>query len=124
MEPSKVLNNDLIKRQGLNEDTVKKIESLHEEMEALKQLPFENIENISDYVLDMRGLEYEMQWRWGFTQDSNYHTHWFMDHKCFCPVLDNQDRLGTPYNVIALSCPLHGDKPANSVARPLQKDVA
>jgi len=107
MVTSKILNNRLIQDRELSQETVDKIEAVHKELEELLATKLEDIENIENYVLDISALEYELQHLWGFSQDSNYHSWWFMDPKCKCPKMDNEDMLGTKYSIYSSDCPLH-----------------
>ena len=75
-----------------------------------KQTPIEDIKDIPEYVSLIESIEYAMQRLWGFDEDSTYHTHWFTDPKCDCPIMDNSERQGVDMKIVNLSCQLHGDK--------------
>ena len=53
-------------------------------------------------------IEYTLQEAWGFNKNINFHSWWFMAPKCHCPIMDNQDSIGTNYHIITTDCPLHG----------------
>lgn len=108
-KPKIKLNKQLLKRQGISKETEQAIIRLHRKMDKLKDLSIGKIASIPVYVKDVQNLEFKMQEQWKFDQNSAFHTHWFYDPKCTCPVMDNQDMLGIQACVISKNCPLHGD---------------
>jgi len=74
-----------------------------------RPLMYNSEENVAAIV---EGLEYSMQLVLQLPLDRNYHKYWYMVDGCKCIAhkMDNQDRWGTPYRVIAVDCPYHGDK--------------
>ena len=109
-----ILNPTLIEKQKLSPKDIDLLESLHFEMNNLKNLSLEEISDIDEYITQIENLEYDMQEAWKFDRDSTYHTHWFTDPKCTCPKLDNYDLQGIDRKIISLKCPLHGDKKENN----------
>ena len=67
------VNMELAKARGLSEETIKKIDTLHEYLEE-----FINEVNLDhDYeacVGLVRNVEFQLQELWGFTRDNRYHT--------------------------------------------------
>jgi len=88
----------------LKELHVERLE-LFDEMEAEK-----DVKILSKQVKKLQKLEFAMQKAWGFEQDAKFHSWWFKVPQCLCPKMDNEDMLGTGYNVFSDSCPLHGKK--------------
>jgi len=74
-----------------------------------RPLMYTSEDNVAAIV---EGLEYSMQLVLHLPLDRNYHKYWYMVDGCKCIAhkMDNQDRWGTPYRVIAVDCPYHGDK--------------
>jgi len=72
-----------------------------------RPLMYTSEENVAAIV---EGLEYSMQSVLHLPLDRNYHKYWWRVSGCSCPSLDNQDRWGTPYRVIAVDCPYHNIK--------------
>jgi len=72
-----------------------------------RPLMYTSEENVAAIV---EGLEYSMQVVLKLSPDRNYHKYWYKVTGCKCPDRDNQDRWGTPYRVVAVDCPYHGDK--------------
>ena len=92
-----------------------------ENLEALKDahqfklMLYSMIEDETDQELlkelakDITLVEFELQRLWGFTEDRTFHRYWDTP-KCKCPKMDNDERIGTPYQIINTTCPLHGFK--------------
>jgi len=89
-----------------------------ENLEAIKEMHFYRIA-LGDVMCDTRdsnslkyydslytGIEFTLQYLWGFPHDKNYHRFWDRP-RCKCPGMDNSDRYPTGYYVINHSCPLH-----------------
>lgn len=102
------LNKHLVERQGLTEEDVEKIKSLHVERLSIEdQLAsasrLEDIKTIySWWVQNQRRL----QAVWGFPVNDNFHPSHRLPH-CICAKLDGDERLGTPYKVVTCGCPIH-----------------
>ncbi len=58
----------------------------------------------------VKDIEFMLQKNWNFDQNEEYHSYWFRMPGCTCPIMDNQERLGTPYGIITVSCPYHGSE--------------
>lgn len=110
-----IININLAEKQHLTPETIERLENLHIAMQKHKDTPIEEIDDIPAYVELIKEIEFAMQRLWGFTEDSSYHNHWYLDPKCRCPVLDNRELQGTGRSIINLSCPLHGDLTETSV---------
>jgi len=115
--PISYLNPALAKKQGLTDENIDRLRELHCEMtelfEIMKMSDPENPPSetfFSDCVNLIESIEFLMQREWGFTQDANFHSWWFKAPHCNCPMLDNQDRVGSNSRVISQICPLHGQK--------------
>jgi len=56
----------------------------------------------------IRDIEFSLQKQWNFPQNENYHSYQMRLPGCTCAKMDNQERWGTPYQVITKTCPYHG----------------
>jgi len=113
------LNTKLMMEQNLSTDEIKNIIRLHEEIQLIfnkekEILESEEIEFKKDQLKEMdkriKEIEFELQKNWHFDQDENYHSWWFRQPACSCPILDNFERLGTSGFIISQECILHGRK--------------
>lgn len=104
------LNDKLAKLNNVSDENIAKIVKAH--IFKLKQ--FELMEQTDNKCLlksladVIEQIEYELQELWGFAKDKNFHR-WFDVPKCTCPKLDNEERIGTSYRIIAVHCPVHGE---------------
>jgi len=71
-------------------------------------LPARKSNQLSDLASKVEEIEFELQAEWGFTLDRNFHSYWCEVPHCQCPLLDNTERMGTPYRVVSENCPIHG----------------
>lgn len=118
------LNEALVKRQGLSDVQVLRIQDLHGERRALfneMKLKDRADRSLADDAKALRQIEFSLQEAWGFDQDENFHSWWFQAPHCRCPKLDNADRIGTKYHIYADDCPLHGSQASMEAE---QKDTA
>jgi len=105
------LNRYLAEKQKITDEQLEALKLSHQ----LRWILFEAAKKVIDEPLKLKmlanvfdALESEQQKLWNF--DVNPDHHYFFDFPgCKCPKLDNQERLGTPYKIINLSCPIHGD---------------
>ena len=96
-------------------------ESKHQELEDTyinMYKIFEKMENANSVemftlVKDLEDTEFKMQDLFGFKHDRNYHRYWLDSPGCICPHMDNGENYGTPYRIIVLDCPVHGEKVTN-----------
>ena len=110
-----VLNQDLLKSQEVTQDQINKLDNLYILLEELFTLA-KNIQNQKslDYTTGsvisntLRDIEFMLQKNWNFNQNEDYHKYWFRLPGCTCPVMDNEERVGTPYGIITQDCPYHG----------------
>jgi len=104
-----MVNKDLVKRLGISDENVKKIEELHVYRDSLFRL----MENSKDHdalkALDKECelVEFRLQELWGFTKDKNYHKFWYRPG-CTCPRMDNNDNYPYGRYTVSYNCPLHG----------------
>jgi hypothetical protein len=108
------INPELVFQQGLNDDEIEQLKELHVQR-------FENYFNISvaveegdekalaDLLKEFTECEFHMQKVWGFPEDETYHRFWDIP-ACKCPKVDNIEKIGSPYKVINMNCPLHGSE--------------
>lgn len=100
------INTQLADSRNLSQTTRQEITDVHRELDYLLNNPHV----VPDPVVAVENLEYQLQELWGFPQDCDCHSHWWRIKGCTCPSLDNKDRLGTGYRVIAGDCPWHTGK--------------
>jgi hypothetical protein len=107
------LNGPLALSKGLTGKQVRKIRDLHiKKLRMLEQMEKTSAVNeLRAHADAIEAIEYELQDLWGFDRDRRYHE-WYMLPKCTCPK-DNSERRGTDYQIIILTCPLHGDPNAH-----------
>lgn len=105
-----VLNENLVKKQKLNQDQIEELKELHIKMHDVKNQMKETDDAVvlHEFAKQVEDLEYAMQRAWGFEENQNFHTHWIRVPKCICPMMDNQDYYGTPFRNIDSQCPVHG----------------
>jgi hypothetical protein len=108
------INSALVQLQHIDDDTLEHIKQTH--VTRLKM--FESaedavtrgdIDGLRALATEFEALEFEQQALWGFPQDSSYHM-WFTFPGCTCAKMDNMDRRGTPYRLIDVACPVHGNR--------------
>lgn len=99
---------DLIERQGIDDETLRQIKKTHVMRDELCER-MEKTDNVSELVelsSKITNLEYVQQQLWGFAEDCSYHR-WFEVPKCLCPKTDNEEALGSPQQIVSHSCPVH-----------------
>jgi hypothetical protein len=67
------------------------------------------LEEIVEKTLLWTAIEFDIQEKWNFTRNYDFHRFWENPH-CTCPYLDNKDKWGTSYYVVSGSCPIHKNK--------------
>ena len=104
------LNQELIKKQGLDPERVKRLQELH----AYRKQVFADMELETDpaalraFAVRVESIEFQLQEAWGFVQDAQKHSWWFQVPHCQCPKIDNWERVGTGQRIINGDCPVHG----------------
>jgi hypothetical protein len=106
------LNHHLAEKQNVTDEQLEALKLSHQ----LRWILFEAAKKVLDEPLKLKmlanifdALETEQQKLWNFEPNPNHH-YFFSFPGCKCPVMDNQDRLGTPHKIINQNCPIHGDK--------------
>lgn len=109
------LNASLAARQGVTDAELEALKTSHQLRwlihSAAKVIAAEPQTEARDLKLKMlaqtsSALETEQQVLWHFSTDENFKR--FFDFPgCACPRMDNEDRLGTPYKIYSLDCPIH-----------------
>ena len=109
-------NRELLKIQKVTEDQYNDLLHLHKSVNKLLDVEEELIKSNSlkketaKCVKELlTNIEFEMQDRWNFKQDINYHIHWLKLRGCSCPKTDNKERVGSGYYVTDSKCIYHGD---------------
>lgn len=104
------LNERLAERQGVTDQEMITLVDLHQQKLAI----FGQMHAISDpYELRrlaglVETIEFEMQKNWHFPLDKTFHE-WYNVPNCTCPIMDNEERRGTTYQIIDAKCPIHGE---------------
>jgi hypothetical protein len=109
-----VVHPGLAQRLNVSVENVREIARLHvtryeicTAAEALNPTSAEDNINIRILHANFVDNEFKLQELWGFDRNANFHRFWEFPH-CTCPNMDNNDRLGSSYHVIDMSCPVHG----------------
>jgi hypothetical protein len=105
------INHRLINSRNIDDATLELIKERHRERIDIFQRArkTQDKESLTFLAKAYERVEFQLQQLWGFDQNSNYHR-WFELPGCTCPKVDNIDRLGTPYRVYSVDCPVHGGK--------------
>ncbi len=103
-------NSRLVANQGLDMETVDKINKLHIVRNCYQTLMEEvnDKENLRYFSNIVTQIDFQLQRLWKFKEDSTYHRFWELP-KCDCPKMDNMDTYGTGHRYINPNCLLHGD---------------
>jgi len=109
-EPVTVVNPELVKQQNISDDEL----ALLKESHALLYEIYSDMARTDDKTT-LRALaskcteiEFIQQRLWHFDEDATFHN-WYKVPNCTCPMLDNMERRGTPYQIINHNCIIHGD---------------
>lgn len=107
--PITVLNESLAKRQKITDAQLEALKLTHQLRWMLFEIAKDTKEPLQLKMLAalFDSLESEQQELWNFPRDVNFH-YFFEFPGCTCPKMDNRERLGTPYRIIAQDCPIHG----------------
>lgn len=105
------LNESLAEQQGLSAEDINDLKTLHKARHEIEdKMAALTVENDTDILKSLfhewRNNAFHLQKIWGFLQDSMWHRDYTLPH-CRCPVMDNDDRLGTPFRVITGGCIYH-----------------
>jgi len=91
--------------------TMKRLHTLFRLKESqtagMASCPVEESELLQIYDRGLEETENLIQKAYGFEPNADFHRYWERPH-CSCPSMDNSDRWGTGYNIIAGNCPVHG----------------
>lgn len=103
------INNKLVERRGIDDETLEKIKQSHVERIALFQQARATTDATTLRALaeSFEQLEFRQQELWGFPRDATMHR-WFDFPGCTCPKMDNIDSMGTTYKTYDFDCPIHG----------------
>src|SRR5690606_37006608 len=103
------INMELVAKIGLTEETVTAIKEIHKRMDWILTRPSMHVESPKKAVEIVKSFEYTLQMLWGFPLDLSFHTYWYQLKGCTCPVSDNRENFGLPYNITNMDCPYHGN---------------
>jgi len=84
------------------------IKILHKQkMEVFELMENSNdLKKLKELAKLVTRIEYELQKAWHFKKNKYMHK-WYDVPQCECPKLDNQERLGTKYQIISETCSIH-----------------
>ena len=104
------LNPAFVKERGVDDKTLDEIKVIHVTIQSVfeKIKKETNIEKLRCLAGMITELDFKLQEAWGFEKDARFHTWWYRAPKCLCGTMDNREALGTGYQHINVSCPLHG----------------
>ena len=104
-----MINASLVLRKKVSKKKLIEIKELHKNkariFEQMKKT--DDIPSLKNLAEDVRAIEFRLQKAWGFPLDARFHG-WYEVPKCSCPKLDNLERRGTSYQIIAHDCVIHG----------------
>lgn len=104
----------LVKRQGIDGESVRQINILHDVRESLHNC-LANMDVCTyntlarEIVKLLYEIEAELQRLWKFPVNPDYYKFWNVP-ACTCQIMDNEDAYPTGYYSINLNCPLHGEE--------------
>lgn len=104
------LNPGLVDKQNLTDSEIAALKTTHRLRYELFAIAanMKSPEALKALAKFFSKLESEQQRLWHFDVDENYYR--FFDFPgCTCPKMDNAERLGTPYHIISMDCPIHGE---------------
>ena len=110
------LNQNLVAKQRVSEESQDRLCELYDELEDLIELGSinPNIVEVRKVAEDIEKLEFELQRLWGFPEDANFHRYWLSLDSCICPRMDNLDIIYFGRGkIINSKCPIHGVKQWN-----------
>lgn len=102
------LNARLITQKALSKMQVQAIKELHKQRMIIEeQLEAAHRQEDINYIYsNWTNNQFALQRAWGFPENANFHPSHRLPH-CDCPKLDGDDRIGTPYKVCTVGCPIH-----------------
>lgn len=105
------LNANMVERQKLTPERIKKLKELHRERQSIfDMMEISTVKSqLRELVKDLQEVEFQMQDAWRFPRDARYHSWWYKAPKCTCPKMDNDERRGTCLSIINQLCVLHGN---------------
>ena len=113
-------NEELLISQEVTEDQKAELEKLYILLEgtvttAKNLIDKDSLDFTTGHIISntVKDIEFALQSNWNFEQNEDYHSYWFRLPGCQCPIIDNQERMGTPYKIITQSCPYHGESNAD-----------
>lgn len=104
-----VLNEELLRKQGINEEGEGLIRVSHTLKDGLfkKMSETDDKEELRSLAKMVENLEFIQQKLWGFPLDESMHF-WYLVPKCTCPKMDNREATGVKnHRIIVSDCPIH-----------------
>ena len=107
-KPITRLNGVLAERQKVTKAQLIKLKELHVDRHLIEEQLKEasRVEDIQMLYREWTQIQRLLQMNWNFEVNDNWHPSHRLPH-CICGVMDNDERLGTPYRVVTQGCPIH-----------------
>ena len=101
-------NHDLADERGLSDEYRAVLKDVYTQLDALLKRPEMYAGTGLEAVERCHGLEYTLQFLWGFDLNDKMHRYDYRLRDCTCPIMDNDDRLGVDERIHLMNCPFHG----------------
>jgi hypothetical protein len=108
-KPLVVLNGYLAERQAITKEQLIKLKELHIDRHLIEQQleQAHRVEDIQMLFKEWTRLQFRLQENWNFPKNADFHPSHRLPH-CSCgATMDNDERLGTPFRVVTIGCPIH-----------------
>lgn len=106
-----LINEKLCLKQKISDATLYNIVQKHiQKLMIIEQMEeTDDPQTLKDLAHIITDIEFDLQELWGFPLDENFHR-WYTVPKCLCPIMDNEENIGTKYKIISGVCPIHATK--------------
>ena len=102
------INETLAETQNITDRQRKNLDNLYIQLDTLLQSAPSRTDK-ANILKELTELEFQLQENWNFPKNINHHKYQYFLEDCECPIIDNLERLGTPYKIANQKCPYHGD---------------
>lgn len=101
-------NKELAEQRGLSEEQMWLLDEYYMFLDNLLLYPWAYTNTGQEAVEMVQEVEADLQSIWGFDINPNMWHYEFVLKGCKCPLLDNREKIGTPYRIYNTKCPFHG----------------
>lgn len=108
--PVTKLSEHLVKSKKLNANQIQVLKDLHVERLGIEEQmsACEDRAELKQLFKTWTEIQRRLQTAWGFEANDSFHRFWEVP-KCSCnAVMDNLERLGTPFKIVNNECLVHG----------------